>query len=142
MQDHTFTLIVSGVGIGGALAGIVIGHFLTRSSQHKQWLRDNRKDEFRELISAITRAAVEQAYYHKSQSTLRPQPIEVLQEAQKVALRTIVDRIYIAPEINTININERYLRIAEDLKSNKDYSASMERMDALINETVELARKG
>jgi hypothetical protein len=107
MQDHTFTLIVSAVGIGGALAGIVIGHFLTRSSQHEQWLRDNCKQEFRELISALAEAAVEHLFYVDSQTTSNPQPIEKLHDAQKKALRTIVDRIYIASEVRLLSITRR-----------------------------------
>jgi hypothetical protein len=58
--DHAFTLIVSSVGIGGALVGIVIGHFPTRSSQHEQWRRDNRKQEYRELLSCLS-----DTYLHK-----------------------------------------------------------------------------
>src|ERR1700733_1978487 len=108
MQDHTFTLIVSAVGISGALAGIVIGHFLTRSSQHKQWLRDNRKEEFRELISAMSTSMVELTLYLSSQKIPPLEPMTAYLDSEKQVLRIIGDRIFISHDIMKLNVFERY----------------------------------
>jgi predicted MFS family arabinose efflux permease len=43
MQQESVTLIVAGLGIGGTLGGIIVGHFLARSWQREQWLLDCRK---------------------------------------------------------------------------------------------------
>jgi hypothetical protein len=56
MDQQTVTLIVAGLGIGGTLGGIVVGHVLTRSWQEEQWLLNNRKEEFRELMTALARS--------------------------------------------------------------------------------------
>jgi|SRR6266436_4258875 len=39
----------------GPLAGIVIGHYLVRSWQRRQWIADNRKDEYRKILGALNR---------------------------------------------------------------------------------------
>jgi membrane protein YqaA with SNARE-associated domain len=47
------TLTFATCGAIGSLVGVVIGHLLTRSWQHKQWLLDNKKQEYRELLSNL-----------------------------------------------------------------------------------------
>jgi hypothetical protein len=39
----------------GPLVGIVIGHYLTRSWQRSQWIADNRKEEYRKVLSGLNR---------------------------------------------------------------------------------------
>jgi hypothetical protein len=39
----------------GPLVGIVIGHYLTRSWQRRQWIADNRKEEYRKVLSGLNR---------------------------------------------------------------------------------------
>jgi hypothetical protein len=56
MEQTTVTLIVGGLGIFGTLAGVVSGHFLSRSWQREQWLLDKRREEYRELINLIAGA--------------------------------------------------------------------------------------
>ena len=46
--EKTWTLI-------GSLVGLGFGAFLTRSWDRKKWMKDNRKEECRELLSAVTR---------------------------------------------------------------------------------------
>jgi hypothetical protein len=53
MDQQTVSLIVAGLGIGGTLGGIVVGHILSRSAQRKQWVLDRRHEEFQELIRAF-----------------------------------------------------------------------------------------
>jgi hypothetical protein len=45
------------IGALSGLLGVILGAFLTRSWQRKQWLLDNKKAEYRELISILSQAA-------------------------------------------------------------------------------------
>src|ERR1700679_2527183 len=104
--DHSFTLIVSSVGIGGTLGGIVVGHFLTRSWQQKQWLLDNRRQEYRELLSAITSAYMAIVHVDELKASGKyTQPDLGLESerAQIDAYRTLRDRILIADELSLAN---------------------------------------
>jgi len=56
VDPNIITLAVATVGIAGTLCGVLIGHFLTRSWQRKQWLQDRRKEEFRELMTYLLKA--------------------------------------------------------------------------------------
>jgi hypothetical protein len=126
----------------GPLAGILIGHVLTRSWQREQWLLDCRKEEFRELISALTAATVEFLVFHTSKGTTTPQPMDVWLDAQKLAYRVIRDRIYIADEVERINVSDRYLKIAKDMREFESFDEPATRMDVLLNEIVAFAKKG
>jgi hypothetical protein len=39
----------------GPLMGIVVGHYLTRSWQHRQWIADNQKEEYKNLLGGFNR---------------------------------------------------------------------------------------
>ena len=143
MQDHTFTLIVSAVGIGGALSGIVIGHFLTRSSQHQQWLRDNRKREYQEIVTAMSRMFVEHMYYTSSLDSDMPQSKQGYADAMKATSLILVDRIYIHNEISEKDIQNRFLEIMMQFReSGSNFKGPNEKATALLMEIIAMARKG
>jgi len=103
MQDHTFTLIVSAVGIGGALSGIIIGHFLTRSSQREQWVRDRKLEEYRQLISCVNEVCEELAKPHELID------LEKHGECLGRCFRTIDGCILIADEIEQFQLIQMIL---------------------------------
>src|ERR1700728_4484457 len=102
--DQSFTLIVSSVGIAGALGGIVIGHFLTRSAQHQQWVRDNRKEEFREVVTAMSQFVVDHMAYVSSLGSDLPQSKQAYIDSYKTTSVILCDRVYIYADINDRNI--------------------------------------
>lgn len=53
---HELTIASAVWAVVAPLVGIFLGHYLTRSWQREQWLRDCRKEEFRELLTTFTRS--------------------------------------------------------------------------------------
>ena len=84
--------------VSGFIAAVVV-HLLTQSRERERWILDCKKQEFRELLSALSDA------YSKTITMLSPQrPLDGdehtrLQEAQSNSVRIIRDRIYIAKDI-------------------------------------------
>jgi hypothetical protein len=104
---------------------------------------DSRKEEFRELISALSAATVEHLAFITSKGTATPQPMEVWLQEQKLAYRTLADRIYIAPDLDRLDIGKRYLELSAELpEKGDDFDNVADRINLLINEIVALARKG
>jgi hypothetical protein len=87
------TLYLALWGAIGPLVGIIAGHFLTRSSQHIQRVRDNRKQEYRELLTALTAAYMHILQYEGSGEDVRFSPVG------NEAFRMLQDRIFIADDI-------------------------------------------
>ena len=107
MQPQTATLIVAGLGIGGALGGIVVGHVLTRSWQRKQWLLDKRNEEWRELLSALSESLRVSLKIYPARALSGAEEREIV-EAQSNSFRIIRDRIFIASDVQDLNIENRW----------------------------------
>jgi len=142
MQQETVTLVVASLGIGGTLGGIVVGHLLTRSWQRKQWVLDCRKEEFREVVLAISSATIELTIYIHSLGSRLPQPESLYLDAHRVAAKTLVSRIYIASEIKELEIAARYLQIGDEVRESGASGDALNKMNILIDEIVAIAIQG
>jgi hypothetical protein len=86
----------------GPMVGIGLGYLLTSRQQHKQWLQDKRREEYRELLSALTASYM--TLMHISEQVENGQKIQaeisLLGEKAKIeAYRALRDRIIIAEEL-------------------------------------------
>ena len=71
----------------GPLVGILIGHYLVRSWQRRQWLADNQKEEYRRVLAGLNRlnmALVEQY----CNGNVDAQEIKQAMEESTIALNT------------------------------------------------------
>jgi hypothetical protein len=86
----------------GPMVGIGLGYLLTSQQQRKQWLQDKRREEYRELLSALTTSYM--TLMHISEQVENGQKIQaeisLLGEKAKIeAYRVLRDRLIIAEEI-------------------------------------------
>jgi hypothetical protein len=86
----------------GPMVGIGLGYLLTSRQQRKQWFQDRRREEYRELLSALTTSYM--TLLHISEQVENEQKIQaeisLLGEKAKIeAYRVLRDRIIIAEEI-------------------------------------------
>lgn len=130
-------------GYIGPLVGLYAGNYLTKSSQRKQWLLDRRREEFREVVSAMTHATVELQAYMASKTSSTPQPFTEWLGAFKDAGKILADRIFIANDLNEADIPTRYMDAAAKLMESGDpESEETHSIEAIIREVVEMAKKG
>ncbi|HLY40456.1 MAG TPA: hypothetical protein VKR52_04540 [Terracidiphilus sp.] len=129
-------------GAIGPLAGILVGHWLSRSWQREQWELDCRKEEFKELIFAIGSATIELMMYIHSQGSRLPQPESLYLDAHRIAAKTIISRIYIVSEIKKLDLADRYLTIGDEIRESGASSEALSKMNGLIDEVVAVAIKG
>lgn len=108
MEQETVTVVVAGIGIVGTLCGSVVGHFLSRSSQREQWMRDRRHQEFQELLGALAasmHAEVEAMY----QSELTPE--ERKDKTRKTAdfFQIVQTRIFAFTDVKRLDLKREWL---------------------------------
>ena len=120
MQQETVTLVVAGMGIVGTLGGSVVGHLLSRSTQREQWERDCRKEEFRELLRALSDhftilREFERLTYHQT-----PEEREKLTDAEANFFRIVHSRIYIADDVDQLNIKNRWIDAVKRYRAQPD----------------------
>jgi hypothetical protein len=97
-------------GATGPLIGILVGHHLTRSWQREQWRRDNRKQEYRELLSCLSNAYTHMVRFGSGHGW----PDEIHQRVEEVkteSFRVLRDRIFIAEEIKKSGIMELWAKV-------------------------------
>jgi hypothetical protein len=97
MQTQSVTLI----GIICTLGGAFGGQLLTRSWQHKQWLRDKRFQDYQDVLSAVTTAYM---------ALIRPNPLRPnsldIEAAKDHSFTILRDRIFIADDLALYRILE------------------------------------
>jgi hypothetical protein len=127
----------------GPLVGIYAGHILGNSAQRRQWLLDRRKEEFQEMLSAMTDAVIQGQRYLASKPSCGEQYRDNALDAFIKATRILVDRIYTAPDLDRSKIRERFLAATSELRDGGDpeQTDACEKLDQIIRELVELAHK-
>lgn len=120
----------------GPLFGVLVGALLARSWDRRKWLNDNRKQEYRELLTALTDSAtslIEQA----QSGSFRTFDQDV--ETQTLYFKTIKlmqDRIFVAEEIARMKLFDRWGNAVEGLKGMKDIKTFEETFETLRKEIV------
>lgn len=110
-------ITIAGIFGVGSLAGGLITQYVLSKQRHQEWAKDNKKQEWRELIGTLTRSA------HLFIETSTDVGLTVITGAQERAIfeangearRIIEDRIFIASEVQRENVLERWqLLVAEN----------------------------
>jgi hypothetical protein len=125
----------------GPLVGLLAGHYLLRSWQREQWLLDSRKQEFRELITALTDTIVHLMMFTPAYEVGKgAEEFDELKAAQKIAMRVLADRIYIAEDLRELNAAERFFEAIQGARQS-NLTERSPKLAALIGELVIRANK-
>jgi hypothetical protein len=94
----------------GPLLGVLVGALLARSWDKKKWMNDNRKEEFRELITALTEAAtaIMGNHHHIRDHTQTTEEGDKALGKYMNALNIIKSRIFVAKNVNEMNLFDRW----------------------------------
>jgi hypothetical protein len=97
-----------------ALLGVLLGSYLAVRGQRKQWIADNKKQEYRELLTTLTKAYQELAALNAPIVIQSKEDRQNYEEAMKLAETVILDRIFISKEVAEMNLVKRWLEVMED----------------------------
>jgi hypothetical protein len=122
----------------GPLVGIALGHFLTRSWQHKQWLLDRRKEEWRELLTALADSLRSSLKIYPARALSGDEEREIV-NAHADAFRVIRDRIYIAADVKLLDLENRWSATVEHHSQTLDAAALGRTYDVIRLEIVKRA---
>ena len=122
----------------GPLAGVMIGHFLTRSWQRKQWLLDRRKEEWRELLTALAEVLRPSLQIYPPRELSADERREI-ENAQANSFRVINDRIFIATDVKALDLHNRWSAAIQHHSETLDATKLGKTYDALRLEIVKRA---
>lgn len=125
----------------GPLIGVVLGAYLSRRWQREQWLLDNRKQEYRELLTALTDAYMLMARFIRPMIALDSQTQRQLDQAERDSYRVIRDRIFIAVDMKSNDILRLWATAVENYRQTLDERVFAKRFDDINDKIIEMASR-
>jgi hypothetical protein len=137
MDFFMWSTIVLGIWSAlGPLVGILIGHSITKAWQKEQWIAENKKQEYRELLSILSKAFTLLVHYHLNETEQSSEDEARVAEAEADALRTMHDRIFIVKEIQEENVLPRWINAVREFKKTSDSEVFAHCFGEISNEIV------
>lgn len=126
----------------GPLAGVLVGAWLARSWDRRKWVNDNRKGEYRELVTELTTAAMALvSKYQVGPDFMSDADLQATADSYLEALRIIQDRIFIAHELEKMSVFDRWGESVKILTKNKDVRKFEDTFEDMKKEIVAEATK-
>jgi hypothetical protein len=118
------TIILAIWGAVGPLVGIYIGHHLLRSQQRRQWLADNRIQEWRDVITTLQKSLVLITQFDAARnlSTIEEKKagMPAVLDARAVALSVLSNRIFIAREVRHHKMFDKWKKAVDEFDGDHD----------------------
>ena len=124
-----------------ALIGVWIGAHVADRNQRKQWVADNKKREYQELITALTHAFSAMLNRAAPLVAYGPQEQRAFAATEEQALIAITDRIFIREEVDTMNVLKRWQELVRNINATGDTNALSNAMGDIKSNLVYEARK-
>jgi hypothetical protein len=104
--------------VAGPLVGVLIGAYVANRNQRKHWIADNKKQEYRELLTALTRAFGAMLELRGAgMIALGPEDQRAYGAMETQALQIIRDRLFIADEVTQMDLLNRWADATKDFDS-------------------------
>ncbi|HXM94197.1 MAG TPA: hypothetical protein VOA64_08090 [Candidatus Dormibacteraeota bacterium] len=108
----------------GPLVGIYIGHHLLRSQQRRQWLADNRMQEWREIITTLQKSLVLITQFDAARnlSTIEEKKaaMPAVLDARAAALSVLNNRLFVAKEVRHHKMFDKWKRAVDEFDGHHD----------------------
>jgi hypothetical protein len=118
------TVILAVWAAVGPLVGIYIGHHLLRSQQRRQWLADNRIQEWREVITTLQKSLVLitqfDATRNLSTTEEKKADMPAVLDARAVALSVLNNRLFIAKEVRHHKMFDKWKKAVDEFDEDHD----------------------
>ena len=141
MQQQTITFLVAGIGV----AGSVLTYYLTKTSQEERLRREERRQEYRDLLKTLTTSYMRiVSPYEPALPVIDENLQRQITDAKLEAFRVLRDRIVIADELlySTIgDVATRWTEAVVNLEHNADSVKFAKRFTEINDALVKMANK-
>jgi hypothetical protein len=121
--------------IVGPLGGIAFGSWLTTKNQQRHWLLDNKRSEYRELLTSIADAGSKLlVFWGGNPIVARAEEQFMIGETARQSVDVIYNRLFISHEVEKLDLLKRWENAIEQLRRSHDVNAFGRLMDQIMND--------
>ena len=124
----------------GPLVGVLIGAYVANRNQRKHWSLDNKRLEYRELISTLARSFTTIVNVESRPERSRENAMEG-ETAKMQALNVIRDRIFIGMIVKRLQLFDRWTEAVRLFYSGRDYKKFAADFEDIMFELEQYSRK-
>jgi hypothetical protein len=125
----------------GPLAGVGIGAYLTGRRQKREWLKENKKEEYRELVAAITRCLSAYVQIYGVQTVRSGEDERTIMAADANFAEVVRSRLFIRNAVRHLKIAQRFMDVKADFRKNGVVELFITSSDRLVDEILAEASK-
>ncbi len=124
------------------LIGVFAGGYIANRNQRKHWFLDNKRGEYRTLLTTLTDCGSKLILYHGNNIVaMSPRDQRAIHKAAVSAANVIYNRLFIAKEVKGLNIGPRWQKAASILQNTHNGVAFTKEFDAIMEDIRTAALK-
>ncbi len=102
------TIILAIWGAVGPLVGVRYGQELVKRWQREQWVRDNRKEEYKGVIEALSSSLAPIMQYYQPKGSRTAEELIAAGKAENNIYEVLGNRIFVAGELDKMGVFDRW----------------------------------
>jgi hypothetical protein len=129
----------------GPLIGVLVGAWLGRSWDHKKWMNDNRKEECRELLTAMMKDAdscMEIRAQVRAAGTTNAATVQATWADSRKCMIVLQDRIFIAKRLREEKLFNRWHDATNEFLKDGDEHKFGDKLNQLKGVVIDIAING
>jgi hypothetical protein len=130
-----FQIFLNVWAVIGPPAGIVLGSWLATRNQRRHWLLDNRRAEYRELLTTIAEAGGKFVVFYGMEPVVASGEEQfAIGETARTSVDVIYNRLFIADEVEKLNIQRRWEGAISALQKSHNVNAFGKSLDDITGD--------
>jgi len=123
----------------GPLLGVLVGAYIANRNQRQHWLADCKKEEYRELLTAMTTGL---ATFIRAKGNVIPagERDRAVADSWSNVMESIHNKIFIAPQIERLSIFTLWADALGSFKQGNPTGPSMELLGKMLRDLRDAAR--
>src|SRR5271168_2644745 len=131
----SFQTFINVWAVIGPPAGIVLGSWLATRNQRRHWLLDNKRAEYRELLTTIAEAGGKfVVFYGREPIMASGDERFAIGETARPSVDVIYNRLFIADEVEKLNIQRRWEGAISALQKSNNVNAFGKSLDDITGD--------
>ncbi len=124
----------------GPLVGVFVGAWLNRSWDRQKWMKDNRKQECKELLWSISQAGTKIMLHRMTAEPGKPDKRQ-MSDAFFESLKVFQSSIFIAKDIESCGLFDLWTEAVHEFNTNADHKQFDSSIDKIRTKIIGMATK-